>query len=164
VARSGEIDGLQPTDEGNTPAPTFARLISHSQLSFDAKNRLVLPAIHRPRYKAGVVCAPHRDHLAIHEPAEWDLLKSDLNDACRDGRIDIEVFDWLTARSVEALPDNAGRILIPRSLRAEVGLLDDDVIVAGHGKYLGVHRGDYISAADPGLRDAATAALRSLGL
>ncbi len=164
MARSGETGGQQPNDEGNHPAPSFARLISNSQLSFDAKNRLVLPAIHRPRYKAGVVCAPHRDHLAIHEPAEWELLKSELDVARRDGRIDVDVFDWLTVRSVEAVPDNAGRILIPRTLRAEVGLLDDDVVVAGHGNYLGVHRGDYITAADPSLRDAATAALRSLGL
>jgi DNA-binding transcriptional regulator/RsmH inhibitor MraZ len=141
----------------------MARLIARYELTIDGKGRLVLPAVHRSRYADGAVCSPRGDHLAIYEPSEWDRFVGELEDARRSGGIDREAFNWLTMNTIDPVPDQAGRILLPQWLRDEVGL-ERDVIVAGHGDYLGVHRGDYIRSVSPAVRSAAAESLNRLGL
>lgn len=141
----------------------MARLINRYDLRLDSKGRLVLPAVHRSRYEAGVVLSAKTDHVAIYEPAAWDEFVAGLTEARRDGRITREAFNLILMQAADPVPDAAGRVLLPSWMREQFGL-EADVVIGGNGEYLGIYPGGYFDTIDPAFAREAAATADRLGL
>ena len=114
------------------------RLIGTTEQSIDPKGRLVLPSNHRERYGDGAILSLREDHLAIYEPAAWDVFIDKLLARLEQGEVTRRAFNVIAGDAVDLRPDTAGRILIPQSMRTELGL-DREVEVKGAITYLAVY-------------------------
>ena len=163
----------------------MARLIARYELTIDGKGRLAFPGLVDPHMHTGIYSPLAEDAVSESRAAAQGgkaltayfrlvgcghipgftikFPKPFINFRGRYFSIFKCCFNWLTMNTIDPVPDQAGRILLPAWLRDEVGL-GREVIVAGHNDYLGVHRGDYIETVSPAVRAAAAESLNRLGL
>lgn len=141
----------------------MARLISHSIVKIDDKGRLVLPAIHRARYEEGAILSVRTEHLAIYEPAQWDVFVDRLRLKREIGEISRDEFNWVLMNSADPKVDSAGRILLPLYMRVGIKL-EREALVGGNDDYLGIYKPDYAETLAPQIAATATATLNRLGL
>jgi MraZ protein len=114
------------------------RLIGRTEQAIDPKGRLVLPSNHRERYLDGAILSLRGNHLAVYEPEAWDEFVDKLSARLESGEVPRQVFNQIAGDAVDLRPDSAGRILIPQSMRSEIGL-DREVVVQGAITYLAIY-------------------------
>ena len=106
--------------------------------TIDDKGRLTIPARFRAELATGLVITRGLDRcLAIYPMAEWELLAHKVKSLPMTGR-DARAFRRLVfANASDAVPDKQGRVVIPPSLREEIGLVSE-VVVTGLNDYIEV--------------------------
>jgi len=111
------------------------RFRSHSEHSLDLKGRLNIPArfrdVLREQYNSEMLIITHWDkNLRAYPIAEWEALEEKLL-AQEGGQPDFdELVRYIIAGVNECPVDKQGRILLPPTLRGEMGI-DKDVAVVG---------------------------------
>ncbi len=105
--------------------------------SVDDKNRLVLPAVYRPRLAAGAYIAPLDGFVGLWPEDGFEAVLDKYDDGVDLGIVSPEARDAFEAASFPVQPDSQGRIAVPRSLR-EFGGLAGPVMVVGARHRLGV--------------------------
>lgn len=103
--------------------------------TIDEKGRLSFPSRYREvlrEHESEVLIAiPWDDHLRIYPLSEWELLENRLR--AEDEDFD-KILRYFESESCECVLDRQGRLLIPASLRADLGLQRDIVLIGmvGH--------------------------------
>lgn len=97
----------------------------------DPKGRLPVPAVFRRQLPAGVglVATVLDQCLAVYPAAEWERLEAQLAQLPAFSRTVKSLTRLLASRAADCELDVQGRILLPPSLRAGVGLSRDVVVV-----------------------------------
>ena len=140
------------------------RLIGTTEQSIDPKGRLVLPSNHRERYVDGAILSLREDHLAIYEPSAWDQFVEKLLARLEAGDVSRRAFNHIAGDAVDLRPDTAGRILIPQSMRTDLGL-ERDVKGKGVVTYLAVYpRNAEIEDAEGDVRHQARQIVDAIGI
>ncbi|WP_028318806.1 division/cell wall cluster transcriptional repressor MraZ [Desulfobulbus elongatus] len=111
------------------------RFRSHSEHTLDPKGRLNIPTrfrdVLREQYNSEMLIVTHWDkNLRAYPVAEWEALEEKLL-AQEEGQPDFdELVRYIIAGVNECQVDKQGRILLPPTLRSEMGI-DKDVAVVG---------------------------------
>ncbi|NLE45035.1 MAG: division/cell wall cluster transcriptional repressor MraZ [Chloroflexi bacterium] len=106
--------------------------------TIDEKGRLTIPARFRPELAAGLVVTRGIDRcLAIYPMAEWERLAGKVASLPMTDRYARAFRRLVFANASDAMPDRQGRVVIPPSLREQVGL-SGEVIVTGLNNYIEV--------------------------
>lgn len=110
-----------------------SRFRSRSDHNLDPKGRLNFPRrfcdVLATLEEQQLMVAPYKNHLRVYPIHEWDILETKLlTQAGQHGLGDF--VRYFVGGVVECNLDKQGRVLIPLSLRAEVGL-ERDVVLNG---------------------------------
>ena len=111
------------------------RFRSHSEHTLDPKGRLNIPArfrdVLREQYNSDMLIVTHWDkNLRAYPVAEWEAFEEKLL-ALEESPPDFDdLVRYIIAGVNECPVDKQGRILLPPTLRAEMGI-DKDVVVVG---------------------------------
>lgn len=96
------------------------------RLSFPSRYREVL----REHESEALIAIPWEDHLRIYPLSEWEILENKLKAEESDQLENLDtVLRYLQSESFECALDRQGRILLPPSLRADLGLKRDIVLI-----------------------------------
>lgn len=106
--------------------------------SVDPKGRVVVPAQFRDRFRDGGRLSMRRDHIALYDPAAWEVFMDKLRALLADGAITRPAFNDILAVSAEIGPDGQGRFGLPAKLR-EMAEIDDRVTFVGADDYLAIY-------------------------
>jgi len=99
-------------------------------VNLDSKGRLVVPAKFRDELQDNFYLAHGFDgNLAIYTAAKFEAMLMQVSQMPITKKKSRDYFRVLTARSVQCVPDKAGRINIPDELAKEVGLKKECVVV-----------------------------------
>lgn len=102
----------------------------------DSKGRLTLPSKFRPYLGDRLIITRGLDRCLLLVPiTKWEQMVARLEDLSMSKRETRRLRRWLIGSAHVVEPDNAGRILIPPTLREYAGI-DQEVIVTGLHTYL----------------------------
>lgn len=159
----GTVPGMSPT----VAAPAsgqLARLTGRFAARIDGKGRLLVPAVHRPRFRNSVVLSLWPGHhIACYEPERWDAFVETLRERRLARELPRPTFDQIMGDSPEAPVDGNGRILVPQWMRTEVGL-QSDAVLQGNDDHLGIYAAETFAEIDRSSRLEAAALLTELGV
>jgi MraZ protein len=105
--------------------------------SVDDKNRLVLPAVYRPRLAAGAYIGPLDGFVGLWPEDGFEAVLDKYDDGVDLGIVSPEARDAFEAATFPVQPDSQGRIAVAKSLREFAGL-SGPVMVIGARHRLGV--------------------------
>jgi MraZ protein len=111
-----------------------SRFRSKYDHTIDEKGRLSFPSRFREvlrQYQSEVlIVIPWENHLRAYPLAEWENLENKLKaeDAGQSEDLD-KIIRYFESESCECVLDKQGRILLPPTLRAELGLKRDIVLI-----------------------------------
>lgn len=105
--------------------------------SVDDKNRLVLPAVYRPRLAAGAYIGPLDGFVGLWPEDAFEAVLDKYDDGVDLGIVSPEARDAFEAATFPVTPDGQGRIAVAKSLREFAGLTGP-VMVVGARHRLGV--------------------------
>ena len=141
MERGGADGAGGPDGDGALAAPARPRgprLFTGSfEHSVDDKNRLVLPAVYRPRLADGAYLGPLDGYLGLWPEDGFEAVLDKFDDGVDLGIVSPEARDAFQAASFPVQPDGQGRIAVPKALREFAGLAGP-VMVVGARLRLGV--------------------------
>ena len=141
VERSGADGGGDPEGGAGVAAPARPRgprLFTGSfEHSVDDKNRLVLPAVYRPRLADGAYLGPLDGFLGLWPEDGFEAVLNKFDDGVGLGIVSEEARDAFEAATFPVQPDSQGRIAVPKKLR-EFAELTGPVMVVGARQRLAV--------------------------
>lgn len=110
------------------------RFRSRYEHTIDDKGRLSFPSryreVLRQHESETLVAIPWEDHLRIYPLSEWELLENRLRAEEREQLEGLDkVLRYFQSESYECVLDRQGRLLLPPSLRADLGLQRDVVLI-----------------------------------
>jgi MraZ protein len=105
--------------------------------SVDDKNRLVLPAVYRPRLSVGAYIGPLDGYVGLWPEDGFEAVLDKYDDGVDLGIVSPEARDAFEAATFPVQPDGQGRIAVPKSLREFAGL-SGPVMVIGARHRLGI--------------------------
>ncbi|MBU1565504.1 MAG: division/cell wall cluster transcriptional repressor MraZ [Proteobacteria bacterium] len=111
-----------------------SRFRSKFDHTIDEKGRLSFPSRFREvlrQYESEVLIAiPWDNHLRAYPLAEWENLENKLKREDGNQSEDLDkIIRYLESESIECVLDKQGRILLPPTLRTELGLKRDIVLI-----------------------------------
>lgn len=122
-------------------APARARgprlFLGSFEHSIDDKNRLVLPAVYRPRLADGAYMGPLDGFVGLWPEDAFEAVLDKYDDGVDLGIVSPEARDAFQAATFPVQPDGQGRIAVAKSLREFAGL-SGPVMVIGARHRLGV--------------------------
>ncbi len=111
-------------------------IIGDHRHRLDSKGRLTLPSKFRPYLGDRLIVTRGLDRCLLLVPiAKWEQMVAQLEGLSMSKRETRRLRRWLIGSAHMVEPDNAGRILIPPTLREYAGI-DQEVIVTGLHTYL----------------------------
>ncbi len=111
-------------------------IIGDHRHRLDSKGRLTLPSKFRPYLGDRLIVTRGLDRCLLLVPiAKWEQMVAELEGLSMSKRETRRLRRWLIGSAHMVEPDNAGRILIPPTLREYAGI-DQEVIVTGLHTYL----------------------------
>jgi MraZ protein len=123
------------------PAPARERgprlFLGSFEHSVDDKNRLVLPAVYRPRLSVGAYIGPLDGYVGLWPEDGFEAVLDKYDDGVDLGIVSPEARDAFEAATFPVQPDGQGRIAVPKSLREFAGL-SGPVMVIGARHRLGI--------------------------
>ena len=102
--------------------------------TIDEKGRLSFPSRFRDilrQYESEVlVVIPWDNHLRAYPESEWEIIEDKLEAEDREQPEDLDkIIRYFESESIECVLDKQGRILLPPSVRTELGLKKDIVLI-----------------------------------
>jgi len=118
-----------------------AELLGQHRYQLDAKGRIVLPAKYRDAFKAGVFLTLGQDGCLFAYPKdEWQRRGTEVRSSPLSGQEARNYARMFFGNAERVDLDSQGRLVIPQTLRARVGL-DREAIVLGVGERLEIWAG-----------------------